>query len=273
MLFLLLNQRQQRPPRRPPPRPVAVRPAGPVGGSDLVRKILVDVLPWAVLFLVIWVFTFRQIRRQAGNAVAAAGQSSLMPAGTPPPPPRPRADPEARSPLAWLFLLIPVVGFGITLTWTLQFTGPAGSAAPLDLSALLFATVPWAVIALVLWVFIARSDDPLRKVWEAQPSLHRPHVVEADERGIVFSDAAGRTEQRWEAFTHVHETAGLFLLYTGRLSAQFIPKRAFAGAADLDAFRELLRVTIAQRPGPAFPVLPAAPVAGAIMNQPPTRPE
>jgi hypothetical protein len=250
MLFLLLNHRQQSP-RRTPPRPVAA----PTG--DWVHNVLVPVLPWAVLFLAVWVLSFLQMRRQAGKTPAASGESLLLPPGTPPPPPRPRSDPTTtRPPLALLWLLAPAAGLAITLALTLRFTGNPGSAAPLDLSAVLFSTVPWVVIGLVLWLFITRSSDPLKKLWEASPSMHRPQVVEADEQRIVFSDAAGRFEQRWEAFSHVQETDGIFLLYTGQLSAQFIPKRAFASAAELDAFRELLRRHVAQRPAPAFPVLP-----------------
>jgi hypothetical protein len=253
MLFLLLNHRQQST-RRPPPRPVAAAPAG-----DWARSVLVPVAPWAVLFLAIWAMSFWQMRRQAGKAPAAAGQSSLMPPGAPPPPPRPRPDPQPRSPLTWLWLLAPAAGLAITATLTLRFTGSPGSAAPLDLSAVLFSTVPWVVIGLVLWLFITRSADPLKKLWEASPAMHRPQALDADEQRIVFSDAAGRFEQRWEAFSHVQETQGVFILYTGQLSAQFIPKRAFATPAELDAFRELLRRHVAQRPAPAFPVLPARP--------------
>jgi hypothetical protein len=166
----------------------------------------------------------------------------------------------------WLWLLVPAAGLAITATLTFRFTGAADSAAPLDMSAVMFSTVPWVVIALVLWLFISRSGDPLKKLWEASPGMHRPQAVDADEQRIAFSDAAGRFEQRWEAFSHVQETEGIFLLYTGALSAQFIPKRAFAAAADLDAFREMLRRQVAQRPAPAFPVLP---VAQPVDSRPP----
>jgi hypothetical protein len=160
-----------------------------------------------------------------------------------------------------LWLLLPTAGLVITATLTLRFTGPPGSAVPLDLSAVLISTVPWVVIGLVLWLFITRSADPLKKLWEASPTMHRPQAVEADEQRIVFSDAAGRFEQRWEAFSHVQETQGVFILYTGQLSAQFIPKRAFATPMELDAFRELLRRQVEQRPAPGFPVVPALPEA------------
>jgi hypothetical protein len=70
-----------------------------------------------------------------------------------------------------------------------------------------------------------------------------------------------RHEHRWDSFTHVVETATQLLLFTGWYTFYFVPKRAFANAAELDAFRDLLYRHVAQRPSPAFPVLPARPVA------------
>ena len=83
------------------------------------------------------------------------------------------------------------------------------------------------------------------------------HVVEVYDDRIVFVESVGRYEHAWEAFTHVRETPGNFLLYTSQYALHFLPKRAFPGRADVDGFRELVRRTIAQRPSPAFPVVPA----------------
>jgi len=124
----------------------------------------------------------------------------------------------------------------------------------------LLQILPWALIAGFLFFVLMRQTGGfgLTAAWNAQPALHRPRVMEADGQRITFTDAVDRMEHRWEAFTHVRETPGLFVLFTTAHSFHFVPKRAFTHAADLDAFRELLRTTVAQRPEPAFPVLPAA---------------
>ena len=118
--------------------------------------------------------------------------------------------------------------------------------------------VPWTLIFLVIWFVVFRSlRGGLRAQFDAQPALHRPHVVEVYDDRIVFSDTVGRYEHSWDAFTHVRETPGNFLLFTSLYALHILPKRVFPDLAAANDFRELLRRTIAERPAPAFPVVPA----------------
>jgi len=160
--------------------------------------------------------------------------------------------------------------------------------------------VPWLIIFCVIWFFVSRQirrtqthsahkprqsflyepgKEPQRgrepaalaafmsrlnnekAIWESQPHLHRPQSMEVTEGGVVVSDAVSRTENRWDAYSHVRETPNLFLLYTSDHAIQTVPKRAFGSEEDLRHFRELLRRTIAERPAPAFPVIPVGSAA------------
>jgi hypothetical protein len=247
MLFMLLNSRPlARGTPGPVPRPVA---------NSYVRNLLLPVVPWVVIFGFAWFFVYRQIRRSGMYAdPKTRPQSSLYEPGTPAPPPRAPTDPEVRSPAIWGLILVPFVAIVYVVIYRLTRHGPV------DMSSLLLPVLPWLAIFTVLWFFLARRGVVGWKgAWDAVPQLHRPKVIEADEQRFSLTDAVDRMEHRWEAFTHVQETPHLFLLFTSARTFHFVPKRAFISAAELEAFRDLLRRNVAHRPEPGFPVLPARP--------------
>ena len=193
MIFLLMQN--NRIPQTAPPPAAATRPAG--GGS--LATILLPLVPWVIIFCVIWFIAYLQLRKtQAQNA-------------------QPRRS----------FLYEPG-------------KEPNRGREPGALAA-----------------FMSALNNE-KAIWESQPHLHRPQTMEVTEGGVVVSDAVSRTENRWDAYSHVRETPNLFLLYTSDLVIQSVPKRAFASEQDLRSFRELVRQTIAERPAPAFPVVPVA---------------
>ena len=104
-------------------------------------------------------------------------------------------------------------------------------------------------------VFLAAVGN-YKAMWEKQEHLHRPQSVEVREDGLVISDAVTRAENRWDAFTHVRETPNLFMLYSSDYAFYMLPKRAFAAEEELRQFREMVRRRVAERPAPAFPVIP-----------------
>ena len=248
MLFMLLNSRPSTGGRPGPvPRPVA---------NSYVRNILLPVIPWLLIFGFIWFFVFRQIRRSGVYADSKTRpQSTLYEPGTPAPPPRPATDPEAQSLWVWLLIVVPVVAVMFFLIRSFARAGGPGT----DWLSEFLPVIPWLFIFGFV-VFFMRRGVGWKANWDRMPQLHRPKVVEADEQRISFADAVDRMEHRWEAFVCVRETPHLFLLFMAVNTFHFVPKRAFANSADLDAFRELLRRQVAQRPEPAFPVLPARPV-------------
>jgi hypothetical protein len=156
----------------------------------------------------------------------------------------------------WLLIVVPLAAVVFILIRTFaRAGGPRG-----DLPSEFLPFIPWLLIFSFVALFLRRNVG-WKASWDSMPQLHRPKVVEADEQRFTVTDAVDRMEHRWEAFTHVRETPHLFLLFTAARTFHFVPKRAFASAAELDAFRDLLRRHVAQRPAPAFPVLPARPVA------------
>ena len=233
------------------PQPGGTPPPVAAPASDWIHNILLPVSPWLLIFGFIWFFVFRQLRK-GGVFTAPRPESMLYEPGKEPPPPPKRKESEPGSWVAWALVVLPIAAVVVALGAFFQNRGVATEPV-----RILLPVLPWVVIFAVIFLFVLRSRGGLRALWDAQPAMHRPHVVEVYDDRIVFSDAVGRYEHAWEAFTHVRETPGTFLLFTSQFSMHILPKRAFAGGADVDAFRELVRRTIAQRPAPAFPVLPA----------------
>jgi hypothetical protein len=84
-----------------------------------------------------------------------------------------------------------------------------------------------------------------RQGWERQPILHRLQNLSFDDTQVVSSNDLSQTRYTWQAFVSWDETANLFLLRLSHLMFVMVPKRAFASAAQMDAFRELVRGHIA----------------------------
>lgn len=78
--------------------------------------------------------------------------------------------------------------------------------------------------------------------WNKRPDLHRHQTVDISASGVVFSDTAARHEFQWSAFVKGEETRNLFLLFTAEPIAWIIPKRAYSGAEELDAMRNLIKL-------------------------------
>ena len=73
-----------------------------------------------------------------------------------------------------------------------------------------------------------------------------PRVMEISDDGVRLSDDAGSTQWKWSAFDGWAETANLLLLReSGSNSYVIIPKRAVAGAAELDLLRSVVRARAA----------------------------
>ena len=219
VLFLLMNQQRSGP--RPTPPIVPPTPA-----QNWVYNILLPVIPWLLIFGFIWFFVFRQLRR---SGAFPRTESNLYEPGAEPPPRPERREPEAGSSFAWGLLAVPAIGAGLVLLYFARGGRPGGGAGS-DPWQVLLPVVPWVLICLFIWFVVFRATrGGLKALWDAQPALHRPHVVEVYDDRIVFSDAVDRLEHKWEAFTHVRESPGLFLLFTSTYAMHILPKRAFPG--------------------------------------------
>ena len=96
------------------------------------------------------------------------------------------------------------------------------------------------------------------------PGLRRPHQADFSDYGVIVADAYVRTTSQWPAFEGFRETPNLFVLYTSPLAFLIVPKRAFAGPAEVDAFRGLVLNRVGKSSflpqAGGFPVLPVLPV-------------
>lgn len=73
------------------------------------------------------------------------------------------------------------------------------------------------------------------------PAMQGPTVWTLTDHGIVIVGPTARGELQWNSFLQVRETRQQFLLYQNKDQANVIPKRCFAGQAEIGRFREMLR--------------------------------
>jgi magnesium-transporting ATPase (P-type) len=119
-----------------------------------------------------------------------------------------------------------------------------------------YKVVLWAGLFVAAFVFFfVRALRDARKRFEREPAAHRLQTVEITEGGLSQSTHASSTQYKWEAFIRQLETPNLFVLYVTEVTFLLLPKRAFAGQDEINAFRELV-AGVVNPPGRAFPVLP-----------------
>jgi len=110
----------------------------------------------------------------------------------------------------------------------------------------------WGMSMVSIWISVMWMLRNIpRAEWKSNPFAQRPTTVAASESGLLFHQEDRKSDYTWNAFMNFRETAVIFLLYVGESSFVMIPKRAFATAADLDAFSQLLR-------GAVVPAVPAS---------------
>jgi hypothetical protein len=96
----------------------------------------------------------------------------------------------------------------------------------------------WISIWLVVPLLIARNKLA-RQSWLGEPVtfVFGPETVQ-------IASASVSSEIHWSVVREVRETRSLFLLYYGAQSAAMIPKRFFASAAGIQAWKELIQARI-----------------------------
>ncbi len=119
------------------------------------------------------------------------------------------------------------------------------------------------VLLLALWlVRLLNNKYALKRGWENQPFLARPHIMEVSQSGITLSEPQSRHEYNWSALAGFRETPDLLLLYPTIYMHWIIPKRAFATRAELEAFKGFLMTHLEGEFLPAtsqaFPIVPVS---------------
>lgn len=79
-----------------------------------------------------------------------------------------------------------------------------------------------------------------RDIWKAYPVMQYKFTAEIDADGVKTMCDIANGMRRWECFTGYFESANLFHIQEGG-RVLWIPKRAFAGEAEINEIRELLR--------------------------------
>jgi hypothetical protein len=142
---------------------------------------------------------------------------------------------------------------------------PPGAGQGTNLWQIVMPLVPWLLIFGFIWFFVFRQlrgryYGGYQRTWEQTPWVHRPQSVTIDESGLTFTEPTAERRLSWDHFLRFTETKNLFLLFNAEYSADLIPKRIFATAAQTDEFRALLARHVSPPTG-AFPVVPLAPAS------------
>jgi hypothetical protein len=250
MLFVLLRHGD---PVAPPEAP----PEAPLPEKGLGLRVLYAAGPSALLAAF---FAFA-VTRPMLKGPAKPWEKSQPPGGVKPP----GTPPRGMVLLALFGVLVGILFLWLHQPSTARAAGPAPPAAGSTLrfsdADLLIPLIPWAfIVAVALLAGTVQQRRGLYKLWEVQPPLRRPHRADFSDYGVIVSDAFVRTASQWQAFEGFRETPNLFVLYTSPLAFLIVPKRAFADAAQLDAFRGLVlnrvgKSSFLPQPG-GFPVLP-----------------
>src|SRR5204863_3395552 len=109
----------------------------------------------------------------------------------------------------------------------------------------------WLVLTILFAIYVAMYQrGKIRRAWEGQPNLNRPHTFDIIVSGVTVTTPVSRHEYQWDAFPKFLETPHLFLLYISNLTFHLIPKRAFANDAEMEACRNMFKNLISTaRPG------------------------
>jgi hypothetical protein len=135
-------------------------------------------------------------------------------------------------PLA-LICLIPIASVAFALV-----AKTMGLSMPIGFAGL------WGSLFLPTFLLYLRFGAPYfaaRTVFKNNANLKAAIHYSISEDLVIQEMATGRAELRWSTFVRVRETPDLFLLYVQKQLAHPIPKRAFANAQEISAFREIVR--------------------------------
>jgi len=110
---------------------------------------------------------------------------------------------------------------------------------PVSPALFLLLGIYLGLMAVVLAAWL-RAKRQTRGIWKAYPVMQYKFTAEVDSDCIKTTCDIAFSMRRWECFTGYYESANLFHLQEGA-RVFWIPKRAFAGEAEINQMRELLR--------------------------------
>jgi hypothetical protein len=132
-----------------------------------------------------------------------------------------------------LICLIPIAGIAFALV-----AKGMGLSTPVGFAGL------WGALFLPTFLVYLRFGAPYfaaRTLVKNNANVKGAIRYSISEDLVVQEMVTGRAELRWSTFVRVRETSDLFLLYVQKQLAHPIPKRAFASAQEISAFRDIVR--------------------------------
>jgi YcxB-like protein len=168
----------------------------------------------------------------------------------------------SRSWLGWLIFLGVAVAIFVFMqrkTASIARPTPPIVASPNTLQNVLQDVVlpilPWMLIFGFVWFSVYRGLRKRRSTfWDNTPSMHRSRTWTIDDDGLTVAEPFSQHRTVWGGYTRFQETKNLFLLYTGKHTAEMIPKRVLGSDEQIEAARQILQRNVSA-PAGAFPVI------------------
>jgi hypothetical protein len=128
-------------------------------------------------------------------------------------------------------------------TWIFLFVAAACLVGPVsflfpDTRSIALNALPFSGICLA-WLALLVPWSAWRS-WKARPSLRESATIWFDADGMRNKTADSSAQVAWRLILSVRETKSLFLMYYAPNMAYLVPKRFFANAEDIAAFRALV---------------------------------
>jgi hypothetical protein len=103
---------------------------------------------------------------------------------------------------------------------------------------LLAAMIYLSLLSFVWWPY------RIRKLFNQSKALQRDFRLTPSERGVLVSNEDGEMTLPWSDYRKWKESEKVFLIYLTDAQFQVVPKRLFASASDIEAFRSVLKARI-----------------------------
>lgn len=136
--------------------------------------------------------------------------------------------PSARSLVAGFAAMVPII---VGLFFLLPVVREA-SSAPGWTDAAAGACAGLLVYALFLWRWPSQLAHAAAKV----PGFIGPHWIDLNEQGLTSATHGGAATYDWTGIDRIDATPSVILLYSSRIQAVIVPRRAFRTTAEVESF-------------------------------------
>jgi YcxB-like protein len=141
--------------------------------------------------------------------------------------------------ILWSIWIMFAVGFGAMLFAMVSSGDFPGRHPALTIAIGLLVTIfGWSILP-------HNQAGRIRRMSEGFQKIPQDMVLVVGPRNVDIRTADTRSECSWTFFHYAEETASHFFLFTSRLRAVILPKRALRTQVEIDAVREVVRRRVA----------------------------